>query len=202
MHQYLCFWRAVLPIYGSKKGLQALREFLIKRGFWLIFLEFIVIRFGWMHELGSLFIFQVIWVIGASMLLLAAVINLGVKNVTFLAALIMVSHNFLSSFLLQITSGRLKEFVTLFLSSGKVQIGDYSFFLAYALLPWFSIMSLGYGFGHFFSSYSKKDRIQMCLRLGFTLISLFFVLRIFNLYGDPSSWSHQKKLFIYCDEFL
>src|SRR5882724_2850317 len=51
----------------------ALSWFLLTRGVWLIFLELTVVRFGWFFNLDySMFVLQVIWAIGASMVILAA----------------------------------------------------------------------------------------------------------------------------------
>ena len=69
---------------GTSIYLQSLRKtkkelslFLIKRGLWLIFLEVVVVSFGWSFNPAYHGIFlQVIWAIGISMVLLGLLINL------------------------------------------------------------------------------------------------------------------------------
>ena len=54
-----------------------LARFLWTRGLWLIFLEFTLVRFGWSFSIKSPFVVgQVIWVLGCSMILLAALVHL------------------------------------------------------------------------------------------------------------------------------
>jgi uncharacterized membrane protein len=55
----------------------ALSVFLIKRGIWLMFIEVVVITFGWtFNPFYNLFIIQVIWAIGVSMIILGLLVNL------------------------------------------------------------------------------------------------------------------------------
>src|SRR5690242_15921089 len=66
-------------MYGKSNG--ELARFLFTRGLWLVVLEFTVVRFGVTFNLdyGSFFgMMQVIWVIGVSMIVMAALIYLPV----------------------------------------------------------------------------------------------------------------------------
>ena len=54
----------------QRKSAATLTRFLLTRGLWLIFLEITVVSLGWSFNIG-LPIFQVIWVIGACMIVLA-----------------------------------------------------------------------------------------------------------------------------------
>lgn len=54
-------------------------------------------------------------------------------------------------------------------------------------------MALGYLFGTFYQKgYEKKLRRKWLLGLGIGLLSLFFILRYYNFYGDPYEWSTQN----------
>src|SRR5258708_38708450 len=66
---------------GRSKG--ELSRFLITRGLWLIFLEFTLVRLGAFFnvEFKLLGMMQVIWVIGVSMIILAALLHLPLKVV-------------------------------------------------------------------------------------------------------------------------
>src|SRR5438034_788516 len=54
---------------------RALAAFLAKRGLWLVLLEVTVVRMAWILYIGpDVLILQVIWAIGASMTILAALV--------------------------------------------------------------------------------------------------------------------------------
>jgi uncharacterized membrane protein len=64
-------------LMGQKKTKSEISVFLIKRGFWLVFVELIIITFGWTYNpFFNVFILQVIWAIGISMILLGVVVLL------------------------------------------------------------------------------------------------------------------------------
>ena len=64
-------------MYGARKGRKALAWFLVTRGLWLVFVELFVVglfrTFNWRFPYFNL---QVIWAIGVSMLVLAALVYL------------------------------------------------------------------------------------------------------------------------------
>jgi uncharacterized membrane protein len=63
----------------------------------------------------------------------------------------------------------------------------------YVILPWTGLMLTGYGLG---SLYDKEadpgKRKKLLLTLGLIGTALFFILRGFNGYGDPSPWTPQS----------
>ena len=62
-------------LYGRGKSTGELSRFLLIRGFWLILIDFTLIKFGWRFDLDLYrFTAGVIFVIGASMVALAALI--------------------------------------------------------------------------------------------------------------------------------
>jgi uncharacterized membrane protein len=64
---------------------------------------------------------------------------------------------------------------------------------AYPVLPWLGVMAFGYGIGQVFLAQSgRRDRIFVAL--GLSMITLFIVLRYFNIYGDPRPWLRQSEL--------
>ncbi|HVQ56726.1 MAG TPA: heparan-alpha-glucosaminide N-acetyltransferase domain-containing protein, partial [Pyrinomonadaceae bacterium] len=77
-----------------------LSRFLITRGLWLIFLEFTVVRFLIVFNLDYSFfgMAQVIWVIGVSMIVMAALIYLPVSVVGAVGVVMIFSHNLLDGF--------------------------------------------------------------------------------------------------------
>jgi uncharacterized membrane protein len=62
-------------------------------------------------------------------------------------------------------------------------------------VPWLSVMMLGYALGSLYQpGMATSDRKRKLLTLGIASISLFVVLRIINLYGDPSPWTRQPDV--------
>jgi len=80
---------------GKSKG--ELSKFLFTRGLWLIVLEFTLIRCGAFLNFDYRFLgaLQVIWVIGVSMIVLAALIHLPLRIVAGIGVLMIFLHNFL-----------------------------------------------------------------------------------------------------------
>ena len=71
-------------------------RFLFTRGFWLIALEFTVVRFGWTFGFGlDFFVAQVIWAIGASMVVLAGLVWLPRAAIGAIALRMIAGHNLL-----------------------------------------------------------------------------------------------------------
>jgi uncharacterized membrane protein len=63
---------------------------------------------------------------------------------------------------------------------------------AYPLLPWVGVMAAGFCFGPVLLMESAARR-RVMTGSGLALIAAFFVLRAFNLYGEPSHWAIQPE---------
>ena len=65
-------------LYGTRgRSVGEVSRFLFTRGFWLIAMEFTLVRLGWSFNFNpSFFVTQVIWAIGASMVVLAGLVYL------------------------------------------------------------------------------------------------------------------------------
>ena len=64
----------------------------------------------------------------------------------------------------------------------------------YAILPWAGVMLLGYVFGPLYKpTLNPQKRRKILLYTGLSVVALFFILRILNLYGDPAPWSVQRN---------
>jgi uncharacterized membrane protein len=66
------------------------------------------------------------------------------------------------------------------------QYGPFTLYVHFPLLPWLGIMILGYCFGKIFTR-------DLLLITGISALVLFLILRVDNIYGDPSNWSVQKN---------
>src|SRR5204863_7165712 len=63
----------------------------------------------------------------------------------------------------------------------------------YALLPWASVMFIGYGFGQLYrKTFDAVRRRKILLYSGLGTLLFFLVFRYFNIYGDPNPWAVQK----------
>jgi uncharacterized membrane protein len=182
-------------LYGSKKGRNALAYFLFTRGVWLVFVELAIISLGsTFNPSYPIFNLQVIWAIGISMIALSAMIYLERKYILLLAVLLIVGHNLLDG--VHVAGNGIASFVWSVLHEQKLfVIGHLKIFIMYPVLPWIGIMALGYYLGDLFDAdYDSELRKDMLLILGIAFILLFFALRSFNMYGDPSPWSTQKNV--------
>lgn len=176
-----------------KSNLSETRSHLLKRGFWLIFLEFTVVNFGLFFDIGfHTLLFEVIAAIGFGFILLAMMLKIRAKLIGIIGLLIIFCHNLTP--LIPFEEGSvLKTILTPFfnptvmpLFAGKV------FIMGYPPIPWFGIMLTGFSFGRYFQL-SKEERKRLFIRLGLGSLLLFSVVRFINFYGDPALWSTQKE---------
>ena len=82
------------------KSKRELSKFLVTRGLWLIVLEVTVVKFGVFFNFDYRFLgfLQVIWVIGVSMIILAALIHFPLKVVAAFGLLMIFLHNLTGRF--------------------------------------------------------------------------------------------------------
>lgn len=183
--------------YGKSNG--ELSRFLFTRGLWLIFLEFTVVRLGITFNLDYSFfgLMQVIWVIGVSMVVMAALIWLPLRIVGAIGVLMIVFHNLLDGFQVPPNIAfagtpppDLSQIVWIILHQpGVLRIGDSArAFLAYPLIPWVGVMAAGYALGVIYSRDAAKRR-RLLLTLGLVATVLFVAIRLANVYGDPVPWT-------------
>jgi uncharacterized membrane protein len=170
------------------KSRAQLTRFLVTRGLWLIFLELTLITFAWqftMHEL----IFAVIWVLGASMIVLAGLQWLPMPLVGLFGACMILGHNLLDGFHAQ-TLGRWSNAWELLHESGPLTLNHQTFaFMGYPLVPWVGVIALGYCFGALLTTKPQRRRRGSILA-GLALLAAFGLIRDRNSYGDPHQWLH------------
>lgn len=189
-----------VSIYLQKmtgKTNKELARFVFTRGLWLIVLEFTVIRFLIVFNLDYASNFgmaQVIWAIGVSMVVMAALIHLPLKVVGVLGFAMIIFHNLLDVYQLppQIAFGGspdLFQAVWLVLHQQSVIPvgGGSSVFIAYPLIPWIGVMAVGYVAGSVYS-WDAQRRRKWLLATGIVATLLFIGIRLTNFYGDPNPW--------------
>jgi uncharacterized membrane protein len=167
--------------------------FLLTRGLWLAFLEATYVRwFGWefgfdFHNVGL----AVLWAIGWSMVVLAGLVFLPTRAVAAVGILLIVSHNAFDG-IKPANLGPWGWLWTVLHVSGPIQLGPgYQLFIAYPLVPWVGVMAAGYGFGALLFL-APEPRRNWMRGIGGSLILIFIVLRLTNLYGNPRPWTAQK----------
>lgn len=179
---------------GQKKTKKELSAFLLKRGLFLMVLEIAVVNFLISFDPLYRFIgFQVIWVIGLSMVLLAFFIYLPLR-VLFLLGLTMVAgHNMFDGYNYQ-DMNEVPFWHGFFHQQYFSSYAEGRFFgVLYPLIPWPGIMLLGYCMGTWFTKeFDKHKRRKLLLGWGSTAVVVFFVLRWLNVYGDLVPWTTQK----------
>ncbi|GFE81760.1 hypothetical protein GCM10011487_37600 [Steroidobacter agaridevorans] len=174
---------------ANGKAPAALSRFLLTRGLWLIVLEFTLIGFGF--NWGPPLAFgQVIWAIGASMVLMSLVVRLPAMTVLALGAAIVVGHQFVASAIDATQLGPWTQAWFLTMQPGPTLF--LRGFIPYPAIPWFGVMCLGYGLGFIFRQESEQRRRNVLL-LALSFLAAFVVLRAINGYGDPAPWSVQSS---------
>jgi uncharacterized membrane protein len=159
-----------------------LSRFLVTRGLWLIALEFTVVRVGWSFDLHFGWpVLQVIWAIGASMVVLSGLVFLPTPAVAAFAIAVIAGHDLLDG----ITPERFGSASWLW-----VLLHVPRFPVVYPLVPWVGVMAAGYGLGPVLLR-EAADRRRILAWLGIGLSAAFVVLRFANGYGDPAPWSTQ-----------
>lgn len=181
---------------GQKKTKMELSLFLLKRGLWLVFLEMVVVNFGWTFSITfPNLLFIVIWALGISMIVLAALIHLPKKIILVIAVALIAGHNLLDSVHVAGKGPNAIGWAFLHQQSFFIWHGE-GLFVGYPILPWIGIMAFGYYVGQLYKAgYDPVKRKKTLLAIGFSAIVLFIVIRFINGYGDPSHWSSQKQAF-------
>ena len=133
-------------IAGTRRSRGQLARFLLTRGLWLILLEATVISFGWYFStrwpMGVRA--QVIWAIGASMVVLAGLIHLPRAVVAAFGLALVLGHNLLDG----VAPAAFGAFAPLWqILHVRGPLGIVPVFMIYPLVPWAGVMALGYAAG-------------------------------------------------------
>ena len=178
------------------KTLSQVSHFFWTRGLWLVLLEFTVMGFGWSFVPGFGFA-GVIWALGWSMVLMAAVVRMPVKWIAGLGIVLIAGHNLLDAIQPE-SFGKLSGLWMILHSPGffLIQPPATGILILYPLIPWVGVMACGYALG---ALLQRPDRGGILLRAGAALAIAFFILRGINHYGNGTSgllsvgrWSSQS----------
>lgn len=178
-----------------------LSRFLWTRGLWLVVLELTVVRcavafnFDFARFPGFL---QVIWAIGVSMIILAALIHLPLRAVAAVGIGIVALHNLADGVVVQgwqgpgsRAPGALEAIWMVLHQPGFIVVAGLPVLVLYPLLPWIGVMAAGYAFGAVYG-WAPERRRRFLARLGLAMIAAFVAIRALNVYGDPAPWSARE----------
>jgi uncharacterized membrane protein len=182
-------------LYGRKKGRAAASFFLLTRGLWLIIVELFIVTLGWTFNLHyGIFILQVIWAFGISMIALSGLIYARRGALLAIALLLIGGHDLLDG--IHVGGHGFTALLFSFLhAQGGFSAGPINVFIGYPILPWIGLITLGYWFGEFYRpEYDPARRRRLLRRLGWGAIILFVVIRAIDGYGDPAPWSMQHNV--------
>jgi len=169
-------------------------HFLIKRGIWLVLLQVTwVLCLGWkMNFSYDVIPLEVIWALGASMIVLSGLIFLPWR-LMFLSSLAVVAlHNALDG-IGPARFGSLGWLWKVLHVPDAIQLSNHVVIQSYyPLIPWAAVMALGYCFGRVIDMAPDRRR-RTLVRLGLAMITGFVFLRLVNWYGDMQPWSTQTS---------
>jgi uncharacterized membrane protein len=179
-------------LYGRGRSAEELTRFLLIRGFWLILIDLTLIKLGWSFDVDFYRLTAgVIFVIGASMLALAALIWLPRWAIAGVALTMLGGHNLLDGVRAE-ELGEASWAWHILHQPGMVPLGDgANLYVLYPLIPWMGVMAAGYLLGPAMQV-EGEARQRALSRLGAAVTLGFIVLRATNLYGDPAPWTAQE----------
>ncbi|MEP6927439.1 MAG: heparan-alpha-glucosaminide N-acetyltransferase domain-containing protein [Ginsengibacter sp.] len=180
--------------FKNKGNLLQSRKFLLKRGLWLILLEFSIVNLGLFFDLGfHTLLFEVIAAIGFGFIILSVLLKASIRTILIIGLVIICCHNLLP--LIPFREGSIvKDILSPLFSPGAFPVFSHTIFImGYPPVPWLGIMLVGFVSGKLFDLPDIK-RKNTFLKIGLGALLFFVVLRFINIYGDPSLWSSQKNI--------
>ena len=198
---FVCLAGVSAGLMASRKTPRELGAFLLTRGLWLIAVEmFIIANIVTFSPLGLeplggriLIVMQVIWAIGASMIVLAGVQFLGQRTCLALGAAIVLAHNLVDP-VWPVTNGPIEPgpplWVSLHAQMGYV-VGPFYFIFIYPVVAWIGVMLLGFGAAPIWRDVPAV-RNRRLLTYGTVAVAAFLALRVTGVYGDPNPWQAQS----------
>lgn len=188
-----------------------LSRFLVKRGLWLVLLEVTVIHFAVIFGYNLGFVFQVIWALGVSMVVLGGLVHLSTRTSAIFGVAMIVLHNAFDGVAVTAWQGpgsvipsALEKLWIVLHQGGPFPIFGWPspvIFVAYPLIPWIGVMAAGYSFTQLYGI-EPAARQRILVRLGVALTIAFVVIRATNFYGDPNPWGERPSVLFTALSFL
>lgn len=175
---------------GSKARLS---WFLLSRGVWLVLLELTLMRVAMNFSVSLEYpmLLLVLWALGLSMVMLAALVHLPMPALMIVSAVLILGHNAFDG-VQAAALGPWAPLWSILHQQSVFFVGGIPVVTAYPLMPWVGVMAAGFAFGPVLTREAGERRRAM-IQGGLLLIAAFVLLRTFNIYGDPSEWSPQAS---------
>ena len=141
-------------LYGTRgRSVGEVSRFLLTRGLWLILIELTVVRLGWSFNLvPSYLVAQVIFALGASMVVLAGLVHLPRWAIATVGLVMIGGHNLLDGVRAE-QLGAAGWVWNVLHQSGLLRLGSGpALFVLYPLVPWIGVMAAGYALGPVFAA--------------------------------------------------
>ena len=136
-------------LYGTRgRSAGEVSRFLLTRGFWLIVIEFTLVRLGWSFSPHvHFFVAQVIWVIGASMVVLAGLVHLPRWAIAAFGLVMIAGHNLLDG--IRAEDSALPAGCGISCISPRCSRGQHAERCVPSIrsIPWAGVMAAGYALG-------------------------------------------------------
>jgi uncharacterized membrane protein len=157
--------------------------------------ELTVMNFGWFFNISfSLIVLQVIFALGFGMIALAGFIRLPFNAILVLGLVFVAGHNLLDKITFEGNDADAVGWALLHEYRLFTYDNTFFLFIGYPVIAWTGVMMLGYCLGSLYHpTFDPARRRKTLMQLGFGAIALFIVLRLFNIYGDPSPWSSREN---------
>lgn len=178
----------------NKNNLAEMRNFLFKRGLWLLILEFTIVNFGLFFDVGfHSLLFEVIAAIGFGFIILSLLLKIRSQTLGIIGLFILFFHN-LTPLIPFAENSILKTALAPLFSPIVFPFSGRAFIMGYPPIPWLGIMLVGFATGKFFALADEK-RKHLFTKIGLSALVLFTIIRFVNIYGDQALWSVQKNAF-------
>jgi len=179
--------------YKKENSISLSRNFLLKRGLYLIFLELIVVNFALFFDPGfHTMLFEVIATIGFGFIILGLLLKASAKTIGITGLVIIFCHN-LVPFIPVAENSIVRTVLMPFFCPGSFPVfSNKVFIMGYPPIPWLGIMLAGFASGKLFELEAEKVK-SLFIKIGLGALLLFTVARYINIYGDPVVWSSQKS---------
>lgn len=174
-------------LMGTRRTKPALSWFLLTRGLWLIFVDMVIMSFGWSFAPHAV-LFGVLSTMGVGMMILALLIYLPERLLPVLGLIIVFGHNALDG--IRFAPGSVAQVLWSFVNvPNMLPTQGFIIFIGYPVLAWLGILLCGYGLGMLFRpGYDPDKRKRLLRNIGLAAILLFVILRYINVYGNPIPW--------------
>ncbi|MFL5465240.1 MAG: DUF1624 domain-containing protein [Gemmatimonadaceae bacterium] len=181
------------------KSAREMSRFLVVRGLWLLVLELVITPIGWQFGFDLIPAFAlVLWALGLSMIVMAAVVHLSRGVVAAASILMIAGHNMFDSVTPE-SWGTLAPLWQILHVPGFAIPGK--LFVAYPLIPWVAVMALGWALADIYR-WDAARRRRFLILTGIATTVLFVVIRMINAYGDPLPWTVQRSAGLTVASFL